>query len=369
MTAMKTFVGIDIAKADVVVASRPDGTTWTATNDPGGIRTTCARLQGMAPALVVLEATGGDETALAAALVAAALPVVVVNPRQVRDFAKATGPLAKTDRLDAVLLALFADRVPPTPRPWSDEALQRLEALMTRRRQWLDMLTAERPRLEHATAPIRRELIRHIRWLERRVAAVDRDLDDTIQKSPVWACERGPPPYGPWHWAGGQSHAPGGSPGTRAAEPATGRGAGWGRAARERQWAAPRQAPRVGRTGAGARRVVHEHVGRHTAQPRHPCVLPPPAPGRQAQTGRARRLHAQTADDPQRDDAHTHDVAAAPSPCERLTSKTVAIVFADVNRVRAGYAIGAAQHDAGAFRDFFEKGAERGFQRQHRQRR
>lgn len=186
MTATKTFVGIDIAKADFVVASRPDGTTWTATNDPGGIRTTCARLQGMAPALVVLEATGGDETALAAALVAAALPVVVVNPRQVRDFAKATGQLAKTDRLDAGLLALFADRVPPTPRPWADEALPRLEALMTRRRPLLDMLTAERHRLEHATAPIRRALTRHIRWLERRVAAVDRDLDDTIQKSPVW---------------------------------------------------------------------------------------------------------------------------------------------------------------------------------------
>jgi len=186
MTAMRTFVGIDIAKADVVVTSRPEGGTWTATNDPAGIRTTCERLHGLAPTLIVLEATGGYEMALAAALVAEVLPVVVVNPRQVRDFAKAMGQLAKTDRLDAALLALFAERVQPMPRPWSDEARQRLEALITRRRQLLDMLTAERHRLEHAPAPIRRELVRHIRWLERRVIGVDRDLDDTIQKSPVW---------------------------------------------------------------------------------------------------------------------------------------------------------------------------------------
>ncbi len=144
------------------------------------------RPRARAPTLVVLEATGGCETALVAALAAAGLPLVVANPRQVRDFATATGQLAKTDRLDAHLLALFADRVHPTPRPLPDAVLQHLEALMTRRRQLLDMLTAEGHRLEHAGAPIRREITRHIRWLERRVAAVDRDLDDTIQKSPAW---------------------------------------------------------------------------------------------------------------------------------------------------------------------------------------
>jgi transposase len=186
MTPTAIFVGIDIAKADFVVACRPDGTTWTATNDPKGIAATVDRLGALAPNLIVLEATGGYETPLVAALAAAGLPVVVANPRQVRDFAKATGQLAKTDRLDAHLLALFAERVHPTPRPLPDAALQQLEALMTRRRQLLDMLTAEGNRLEHAAAPIRREITRHIRWLERRVAAVDRDLDDTIQKSPVW---------------------------------------------------------------------------------------------------------------------------------------------------------------------------------------
>lgn len=123
---------------------------------------------------------------MVAALAAAGLPIVVANPRQVRDFAKATGQLAKTDDLDADLLALFADRVRPTPRPLPDAVVQQLDALMTRRRQLLDMLTAERNRLEHAGGPIRRSLMEHIRWLERRVAAVDRDLDDTIARSPVW---------------------------------------------------------------------------------------------------------------------------------------------------------------------------------------
>jgi transposase len=108
------------------------------------------------------------------------------NRRRLRGGAKATGQLAKTDRLDAHLLTLFAERVHPTPRPLPDAVLQQLEALTTRRRQLLDMRTAERNRLEHAAAPIRREIPRHIRWLERRIGAADRDLDDTIQKSPVW---------------------------------------------------------------------------------------------------------------------------------------------------------------------------------------
>lgn len=186
MTATIAFVGIDIAKADFVVACRPEETSWTATNDLAGIAAAVGRMRALAPTLIVLEATGGYETALVAAFAAAALPVVVANPRQVRDFAKATGQLAKTDHVDAQLLALFAERVHPTPRPLPDAALQQLDALMTRRRQLLDMATAERNRLEHAAAPIRRDISQHLRWLERRVAAVDRDLDDTIQKSPVW---------------------------------------------------------------------------------------------------------------------------------------------------------------------------------------
>jgi transposase len=186
MTPTTVFVGIDVAKADFIVACRPTDVVWTATNDVPGIAATLDRVRAMAPALIVLEATGGYETPLVAALASAGLPIVVANPRQVRDFAKATGQLAKTDRLDAHILALFAERVQPTPRPLPDTDLQHLDALITRRRQLLDMLTAERNRLEHATTKIRRNITQHIRWLERRVADVDRDLDDTIQSSPVW---------------------------------------------------------------------------------------------------------------------------------------------------------------------------------------
>ena len=181
-----TFVGVDVAKAELVVACRPEGVGWTATNDPEGVAATVARLRTLAPTLIVAEATGGYERALVAALATAGLPVVVANPRQVRDFGKATGQLAKTDRVDADIVARFAERVRPTPRPLPEPVLQQLDALMTRRRQLLDMLTAERNRLEHAAAPIRRSLGDHIRWLERRIADVDRDLDHTIERSPIW---------------------------------------------------------------------------------------------------------------------------------------------------------------------------------------
>ena len=186
MTSTARFVGVDIPKADFVVACRPAGTSWTALNDVPGITETVTRVRVLAPTLMVVEATGGYETPLVAALATAGLSVVVANPRQVRDVARSTGQLAKTDRLDAQLLALFAERVRPTPRPLPDVVVQHLNALMTRRRQLLDMLTAEGNRLEHAAAPIRCEITRHLRWLERRVTAVDRDLDDTIQQRPVW---------------------------------------------------------------------------------------------------------------------------------------------------------------------------------------
>ena len=165
-----TFVGVDVATAEFVVACRPGGPTWTATNDPAGIAATVARLRSVPPSLIVAEATGGYERALVAALAAAGLPLVVANPRQVRDFAKATGQLAKTDRLDADLLARFAERVRPAPRPLAAPVLPHLDALLTRRRQLLDMLTAARNRLEHATLAVRQSLTDHIRWLERELA-------------------------------------------------------------------------------------------------------------------------------------------------------------------------------------------------------
>jgi transposase len=164
------FIGIDVAKAQLEFACRPGGEIGTVPNEEGGIRELVARCQGLTPTLIVLEATGGYEAAVVAALATAGLPIVVANPRQVRDFAKATGQLAKTDAIDAQVLALFAERVRPEPRPFPDAAAQALEALLTRRRQLVEMLTAERNCLLIARAPVRRDLQQHIRFLERRSA-------------------------------------------------------------------------------------------------------------------------------------------------------------------------------------------------------
>lgn len=141
------LIGIDVAKAELVVAARPSGERRSVTNDPHGVKTLVDRLTRASPALIVLEATGGYEMLGVAALAAAALPVVVVNPRQVRAFAKATGQLSKTDRIDAELLAPFAERVRPPVRPIADADAQELDALLARRRQLLDMLQAGRNRL------------------------------------------------------------------------------------------------------------------------------------------------------------------------------------------------------------------------------
>ena len=166
------FVGLDVAKAHVDVAMRPSGEPWRVANDEAGIAQLVARLRALQPTVVVAEATGGFERAAIAALAAAGVPVVVANPRQVRDFARATGQLAKTDQLDAGILALFAERVRPTPRPLPDEATQLLDALLTRRRQLLEMLVAEKNRLGFAPRPLHRGLRQHIRWLEHQLDAL-----------------------------------------------------------------------------------------------------------------------------------------------------------------------------------------------------
>ena len=186
MTTPGPVVGIDVAKAELVVAVRPGGDRWTVPNNEADVARLRACFQQLMPTLVVLEATGGYERAAVAELAAVQLPLVVANPRQVRDFARATGQLAKTDSIDAELLALFAERVRPTPRPLADEASAALDALLTRRRQLVGMLIAERNRLEHTIAAVRRGIRTHIRWLERQIGAVDRDLDAMIQQSPVW---------------------------------------------------------------------------------------------------------------------------------------------------------------------------------------
>lgn len=186
MSAPQVFVGIDVAKAQLDIALRPTGERWTVTNDEPGIATLVTRLQEIAPQLIGLEATGGYQRAVVAALAAVALPIVVVNPRQVRDFAKATGQLAKTDGLDARAVAHFVEAVRPTPRPVPDAQTEELRALLARRRQLIAMRTAEHNRLEHAPRRLRADIEAHIAWLEQRVAALDNDLDTTLRASPVW---------------------------------------------------------------------------------------------------------------------------------------------------------------------------------------
>jgi transposase len=180
------FVGIDVAKGWLDVAVRPSGEHWRVANTAAELLTLVERLRTLAPQLIVLEATGGYERTAVAALATAGLPVVVVNPRQVRDFAKATGRLAKTDALDAQVLAHFAEAVHPEPRPLSDEATQQLAALLERRAQVVGMLTAEKNRRQQAVARVRPLIEAHIAWLEAALGELNQDLDQALHASPLW---------------------------------------------------------------------------------------------------------------------------------------------------------------------------------------
>lgn len=201
MAAPPRHVGIDVAQAHLDIAIRPTGEQWrTATTEPA-LADLIARLQAVAPTLIVLEATGGLELPVVAALAAASLPLAVVNPRQVRAFATAIGHLAKTDALDAQVLARFAELVQPSPRPLPDEQTQALAALLARRRQVVAMLTAEQHRLGRTRPPVRARITAHIAWLEQELADLDDDLRRTIQASPAWRAKddllRSAPGIGP----------------------------------------------------------------------------------------------------------------------------------------------------------------------------
>ena len=186
MEAIAIFVGIDVSKARLDVAVRPWGQSESVTNDEAGIKSLVKRLGEIQPALIVLEATGGVERQLTRALVNAELPVVVINPRQVRDFAKATGQLAKTDSIDALVLARFAEAVRPALRPLPDEVTLELRGLIARRRQLTEMIVAERNRLGGASKTVRKRIDAHVRWLEAELQRADGDLDQSIRQSPIW---------------------------------------------------------------------------------------------------------------------------------------------------------------------------------------
>jgi transposase len=180
------YVGIDVSKAHLDVAIG-DAEPFRLPNSPEGIEELLGRLRARPIATVILEATGGLEAACAAATAAAGFAVAVINPRQARDFARATGRLAKTDAIDASVLAAFGRAVRPEPRPLADEAARELDALMDRRRQLVGMRVMEQNRLSGTIpARVRRDLEAHVQWLDRHIAEVDKELEDRIRSSPVW---------------------------------------------------------------------------------------------------------------------------------------------------------------------------------------
>lgn len=180
------FIGIDVSKASLDVYLRPEGKRWSVDYNDKEVKSLVNQLLDLSPSLIVIEATGGIEIPLASQLAAAQLPVVVSNPRQVRDFAKATGKLAKTDKIDAEVIAHFADAIRPKVRPLKDEQTQELTDLLARRTQLVDMLTAEKNRLQQASKKMGKDILSHIKWLEKRIGDCEDALKKLIKASPIW---------------------------------------------------------------------------------------------------------------------------------------------------------------------------------------
>jgi transposase len=179
------YIGVDVSKDTLDVATFTEKKDWRADNNEEGIDQLVLTLATLSPNLVVMESTGGYETSLAYALNKADIPCAVVNPREVRDFARATKKLAKTDAIDAQVLAHFAAVIQPEPRPLSDEEAGELDAILARRRQVVDMLTVEKNRLHTARRPVREEIKEHIAYLEKKLTRIGADLCDRIEESPV----------------------------------------------------------------------------------------------------------------------------------------------------------------------------------------
>ena len=322
------FVGIDVSKAQLDVAVRPTGQRWVVSYDQTGIEGLIPQIVDLEPALVLLEATGGLELPLVAALAAAALPVVV-NPRQVRDFARATGTLAKTDALDAGVLAHFADAVRPEVRPLKDAETQVLNSLTARRHQVMTMLVSEKNRLGTAIGAVSPRIEAHIAWLEQELSDLDKGLRQTLRRSPVWRKKddllRTVPGVGEQISLTLLANLPelgtlnrrqiaalvGVAPYNRDSGTLRGKRAVWG-----------------GRSRVRAGRPLHGSVGSQPPQPCYPGLLPEAAGSWQAEKGGAGRVHAQTAGYTQRH-AQTWLPLVRHNPASRrsflLTFKTVAI--------------------------------------------
>ena len=328
MTETSTYVGIDVSKHWLDVGIRPARRAERLANDEAGIEAVVAQLGAVAPERIVLEASGGLELPLVAALAAAALPVVVVNPRQVRDFARATGRLAQTDALDAQVLAHFAEAVRPELRPLPDAETQALRDLVARRRQLVAMLVAERPRRRAARAAVRPAIEAHIAWLQQALAQLDDQLQTSVQLSPHWRAHdqlwRSVPGVGPQLARTLLAQLPElGQLDRRRIAALVGVAP-----LQPRQRPVARLAQHLGRSRQCPRRALHERARCQPAQPRDPRLLPAPAGQGQAQEVGAHRLHAQAAGHPQR---HPQDQYPLASAAQRLTIKTVALSLRDIS--------------------------------------
>ena len=180
------YVGIDVSKDSLDVAVAPSGEKRQYSNNEAGMSKLLGKLLKLGPALIVMEPTGGFEALLAGALAAEGLPVAVVNARQIRDYARAIGKLAKTDKLDAMVIAEFARRVQPEPRPLRDDESQEIKEVVSRRRQLTEMLRAEKNRLAIARKIMKPNILAHIEWLTQEIEGLDRHLKQLIEKSPIW---------------------------------------------------------------------------------------------------------------------------------------------------------------------------------------
>ena len=313
------FVGIDISKDTLDIGFQPSGQTVQIPHDEPGITEATRRLREAAPRLVVLEATGGLETRLAASLTAAGVPVAVVNPRQVRDYAKATGQLAKTDRIDAWMLADFARAIRPAVRPMKEMFTRELDDLVTRRRQLVEMRVQESLRLGRASKLQQKSLKSHIAWLDKRIEDLDTDLRRRLRASPAWCARddllRSIPGVGATTSATLLAKLP--ELGTLDRK---GIAALAGLAPLANDSGKQRQARHLGWACGGPLRTVHVDRRGYPVQSRPPRFRRPPEGRRETREGRDRRLHAQA---PQHHERHGQ-IQLTLEPRSRLTTNTVA---------------------------------------------
>ncbi len=269
-----TYVGIDVAKAQLDVAVRPTDDKWEVSHDETGVRHLVSQMKALEPVMVLLEASGGLELPLVAALAAEALPVVVVNPRQVRDFAKATGKLAKTDALDAAVLAHFAEAVRPPVRPLRDAETQGLNSLVARRHQVMTMLVSEKNRLGAATIAVRPRIEAHIAWLERELDDLGEGLRRTLRQSPVWREKDDPPAQRPRRGRAAVPHPLGLPTGAGHVGSSADRRFGGCGPLQQGQRHSAGQTQCLGWTCPGPSRPVHGSFDSQPLQPCHPGLLP-----------------------------------------------------------------------------------------------